>query len=102
MNVTQMIELLEDCDPEAEVWLAHQPSWPLQFTVRGVYDPAATPPECSEHGIAYVPAECGECDELTDTRHQVNGPVVYIVEGDHPNGSSPYAPKEAWEQVVTA
>jgi hypothetical protein len=33
LTVEALIEALEDCDPHAEVRLAHQPSWPLQFAV---------------------------------------------------------------------
>jgi hypothetical protein len=39
MNMQELIELLEDCDPEAEVRLAHQPGWPLAFELRGVAAP---------------------------------------------------------------
>jgi hypothetical protein len=31
-----LIALLEDCDPDAQVRLAHQPTWPLQFTLAGI------------------------------------------------------------------
>ena len=39
MKVQDLIELLEDCDPEAEVRLADQPSWPLAFELRRVAVP---------------------------------------------------------------
>jgi hypothetical protein len=95
MNVRELIEILEDADEDATVLLAHQPSWPLQFTVAGVYDPAETPAECDRHGIAYEPTECAQCDELTDDRNRQDGGVVYIVEGSHPD--HPYAPRQAWD-----
>lgn len=36
MTVSELIELLEDCDPDAEVLLMSQPSWPFEHTVAGV------------------------------------------------------------------
>lgn len=36
MKVSDLIELLSDCDPEAEVRLAHQPRYPLEFGVSEV------------------------------------------------------------------
>lgn len=36
MKVSEMIELLEDCDPEAEVFLMTQPTWPFECSVRGI------------------------------------------------------------------
>lgn len=52
MTVAQLMAILEDCDPEAEVRLAHQPAWPFEYSVSAV----------EEYG--------------TD-----DGPVVYIAEG---------------------
>ncbi len=36
MTVSELMELLEDCDPDAEVLLMSQPSWPFEHTVAGV------------------------------------------------------------------
>lgn len=36
MTVSELIDLLEDCDPDAEVLLMSQPSWPFEHTVAGV------------------------------------------------------------------
>ena len=38
MNVRELIELLDDYDPEAPVLIAHQPSWPLAEVVAGVVE----------------------------------------------------------------
>lgn len=52
MTVARLMEILETCDPEAEVRLAQQPSWPFEYSV-------------------------GDVEEIgTD-----EGPVVYIGEG---------------------
>jgi hypothetical protein len=36
MTVQQLIELLKREDQDAEVMLAQQPSWPFEYSVRGV------------------------------------------------------------------
>jgi hypothetical protein len=85
MTVQQLRDLLEDCDPEAEVLLAHQPSWPLQFTVRGVYAPEPFDPTDPINEGVEPPEDRGN--------------VVYIVEGSQP--FYPYAPREAWDAAVS-
>ena len=77
MNVRELIERLEDLDPEATVLLAHQPSWPLQFNLQGV---------ASSFDLACY----AEDEEYDDTES-----VVYLAEGDHPD--HPYAPSAVWE-----
>ena len=32
MNARDLIEMLEDLDPETEIRLAHQPSWPFEYS----------------------------------------------------------------------
>jgi hypothetical protein len=77
MTVEELIALLEDCDPEAEVRLAHQPSWPLAFELRGVA----------------VPDDAGyEGDEADAPKPG----VVWLVEGSHPD-DSPYALSYLWD-----
>ena len=36
MKVKELIEILEDMDPEATVLLASQPSWPFEYGLAGV------------------------------------------------------------------
>ena len=36
MKVSELIEILENEDPDATVLLAQQPSWPFEYDVRGV------------------------------------------------------------------
>ena len=36
MKVADLIEMLQDCDPEADVILGIQPSWPFEHRVQGV------------------------------------------------------------------
>jgi len=36
MKVGELIEMLQQYDPEAELYLAEQPSWPFEFSIAGV------------------------------------------------------------------
>jgi len=88
MTVRELIELLEEYDGDYEVLLAHQPSWPLQFTV--------------SHVISHEEILENNYDEDEDEESEPED-VVYIVEGGHPGGYgkngrpfSPYAPRGAW------
>ncbi|MGE0328391.1 MAG: hypothetical protein AB7K71_33385 [Polyangiaceae bacterium] len=36
MKVHQLIELLSDLDPEANVLLMHQPRWPFEYSISGI------------------------------------------------------------------
>lgn len=36
MNVAELIEILEDCDPETEIRLASQPKWPFEYSISNV------------------------------------------------------------------
>ena len=87
MKVNEMIERLQEVAEsgfgECEMRLAFQPNWPLQFTVAGI----ATPDDESR--------DLGEPDEEPDDA----ATVVYIVEGGHPYGDSPYAPAWAFAAV---
>ena len=77
MNVQELIMLLEDCDPEAEVRLAHQPGWPPGFELRGVAVP--------EEDVEPLP----DADDAGDDLPMPG--VVWLVERGHPD-DSPYAP----------
>lgn len=87
MNVRELIERLDEMDQDAEVWLATQPNWPLQFELAGATSAAeiAGEQQCDEHGD-YSCDDCAAGDN-----------VVYLVEGDHPD--QPYAPRGAWQAV---
>jgi hypothetical protein len=83
MNVSELIERLSECDPNAEVRLATQPNWPLASMLDGVADSADVTGEsmCEEH------SEYG-CSDCTPA-------VVWLTEGAQPD-DSPYAPRAAW------
>lgn len=75
MTVTELREMLEDLETDgrgdAQVLLATQPTYPLQATLRGVWDAA-------------------EDEDAGDDA------AVYLVEGNAP-ASSPYGPRDAWD-----
>jgi hypothetical protein len=96
VNVAELIALLEDVDPEAEVLLGHQPSWPLQFTVAGIAEwDGGTDGEDDE----YVPAAYEQ--ERREVGLDDSPPRIYIVEGSHPD-DTPYAPREIWDIARSA
>lgn len=68
MTVAELIDYLEDLDPDSEIRLAIQPSWPLQF------------------GIADV--------QVVDTPHGEQ--IAYITHQDSHPDDSPYAPAEIY------
>ena len=100
MTVQQLLDLLEDKDPDAEVRIMMQESWPFECAIDGVAvreDFAAT-------------AEC-ECDRASTTEpHQDDCPAggepeygegcaandVFIVEGRQER----YGDKAAWAAVA--
>ena len=79
MNVGELLEMLEGEEPDMEVRLAMQPSWPLRFQVDRVVNDA------------FIDRD--EDDEDGDEGPQ----FIWIVAGDHPYGESPYASKKLWE-----
>lgn len=67
MTVAELMEILESADPEAEVRLAMQPSYPLQHRVRGVVTRDDLESEAVE-------------EEDFDEMEKFDG-IVWIVEG---------------------
>lgn len=96
MKVRELIEELEAMEPEAEVRLAHQPSWPLAFTLAGVVDGSDLGGDDEDEEDGDVGPSFGY-----DTREdEATGPaVVWLVEGTHPWDESPYAPRAVWDHV---
>lgn len=79
MQITQLIERLEsiaEAYPDAEIRVAHQPSYPLAAELAGVTDPDDMDRDPTDPD-----------DEL----------IVWLVAGDHPITGSPYAPRDLWE-----
>ena len=76
MKVRQLIDLLGDYSPDAEVRIMHQPNYPLESTLGGVVGES----EIREHE--------NECGDLGDEPE-----VVYLLEGTQIG----YGRKAAWE-----
>ena len=103
MNVSELIELLEDMPEDAEVRIAHQPSWPFQLDIGEVIGcdlskPCADDRACTDCGDT----DCGDPDcnpEINDDDGESNV-VVYIVEaGQHRGESGPYLPGIVAEEL---
>jgi hypothetical protein len=80
MNVQDLIDILSECDPNADVRLGVQPSWPLRHEVTGI----VTPDDL----------DTGDEDEV-----QHEGFVWIVASDGHPYGENPYAPRGLWEHV---
>lgn len=104
MKLYELIERLqevlesftEEDQPEIDVLLATQPNWPLAFTVSGVHNPEEDPvgcPDCCSISKEFRIAMCQA--DWHDEKSEL--PTIWIVEGQHPYGRSPYAPRAAWE-----
>lgn len=76
MKVKELIERLQEYDPEAEVYLAEQPSWPFEYTIGGVVARHEVDDDIDEDGAH--PAR-----QASD---------VFIVEGSHIR----YADRDLW------
>ncbi|MBE7449217.1 MAG: hypothetical protein HS111_10060 [Kofleriaceae bacterium] len=61
MTVKELIELLQEQDENAEVRLAHQPTYPMEYSLKGI-------------------ASSLDLDECLEPADEVNA-VVYLVEG---------------------
>ena len=100
MRVYELLETLERMpDQNAEVLMACQPGYPLQFEIEGAIavqelvreeeDPYA---ELCEHGGRPC-EECYRAERLGEY-----GNVVWIVQGEHPR-STPYTTTEVWSSL---
>jgi hypothetical protein len=97
LTVVELITLLEDCDPDAQVRLAHQPAWPLQFTLAGI---ATTDDLRKAHANPTIPGTGPDTNDRTEDGTGRDGQaVVWLVPGDPPAGATPYAPEQLWEHA---
>ncbi len=81
MNVAELIEELEGMPPEAEVRIAHQPSWPFEYSLSSIVEVGGeTPPApdaqdyATEEDYEDALAEYEDDDAPEEL-------VVYIAEG---------------------
>lgn len=76
MKVAELIERLNECDPDAEIRLAYQPSYPLQAHLKGV----AVLESDDDEGFA------------------VSHDMVYLVAGSD-DYDHPYAPRDVFDNA---
>ena len=84
MTVQELIDRLQDFEPDTEVRLMTQQNWPFENKIHGL---------CDSHDLHAGPSECG-CGEYdcSDCNPDEAEHVVYIVEGEQLG----YGNKKAW------
>lgn len=96
MTVSELMNLLEDCDPDATVRIMMQESWPFENAIEGITTRAELGSEdCDcDHRIT-EPHEEG-CPAATDAEQEYEDGLaahdVFIVEGRQER----YGDKSAW------
>lgn len=83
MTVTELMEVLEDLNPEAEIRLMIQRHYPMQSGLYGI---------CTDEAMKHADGDEGEEDEQEDRNDSRTESVVYLVEGAH----IAYGNKKAW------
>ena len=87
MKVHELIEILEELDPEARVYVMSQQSWPFEVAIHGV----AVREDFTEADDEEPPAE--EHDRWGASEGTLPSSDVFIVEG----GQLRYGSKDAWD-----
>jgi len=88
MKVHELIEILQDMDPEADVYVMAQESWPFEHSIRGVCQRQDFTDADDE---AEPPPEDGDRWRASGSSLPAND--VFIVEG----GQVRYGAKAAWD-----
>lgn len=97
MTLDELIERLQDMRDRLshgniEILVVHQPGYPLQETIRGVWMPDDEPSTCcDECGYTLDNDRCPAC-ELSENRNDEHH-FVYIVADGHHHTASPYGPR---------
>jgi len=82
MKVSDLLRMLEGCDPDANVLIMSQPNWPFEYSVRGIATREDI--ESSDEGDE---GEGGACDAEGTSKND-----VFIVEGTQLR----YGNRDAW------
>jgi hypothetical protein len=71
MKVQELLDLLENCNPEAEVRFASQPNWPMEYSIKSnqIYD-------CEEE-TQFMTELDDDGDEIVKSVPK----VIYLIEG---------------------
>lgn len=87
MTVQDLLDLLDGVDPDTEVRLAHQPSWPFEYSIGTVELVGANDAEIEEAENALARARDLTPEERETARAELdrlsadNQQIVYIAEG---------------------
>ena len=94
MTVSELISILEDCDPEATVRVMMQESWPFECEVAGVaIREEFSGEDCDcDHRIGEPHEEGCPAEGDSDYEPGLEGRDVFIVEGRQER----YGDKSAW------
>ena len=87
MKVNELIEILQDMDPEAEVYVMAQRNWPFECSLTGV---------CQRSDFTEVEDDDGdepEGDRWSADASRLPGNDVFLVQGDQRR----YGDKAAWD-----
>jgi len=110
VTITDLIQLLEGHDPDAEVRLMSQSSWPLEYSVLGTWNTTPQPDACRYCGMPVshevhtdlptAPFDAHDFEPYNDFTPEGTQPddekeVVYIVEGTQLG----YGTRAAWEEA---
>lgn len=102
MKVQELIEMLSELNPEAEVRIAYQPSWPMWESVTGAQagteegQPINHEGICSQCNGALEDHDDDECDGRRMGAEIITpdeAPALYLVGG----GSNHYANRALWD-----
>ena len=95
MTVSELMELLEGCDPDAEVRIMSQEGWPFECRVAGVAVREAFGDEECECDHRFVDPHEEGCPALGEPEYPEATAAndVFIVEGSQER----YGSKRAWE-----
>ncbi len=104
MMLDELIERLQDMrdclsDGDIEVLVVHQPGYPLQEVINGVWMPEDDQSgNCSRCGRILDDGECPECGWTSDDRNDKER-FVYVVANGHHRRASPYGPRRAFDEA---
>lgn len=94
--IERLQELVDAGHGDTEVLVVHQPHYPLQETIGGVWMQEDGPNgRCGECGRSLSDGQCPECGWTPDDGADKEQ-FVYVVAGGHHHTASPYGPRRAF------
>lgn len=103
-TVGELIEALQDYDPEMRIMGMHQQNWPLVEYVGGLYQqqPEYECPDCGNDDCTVYATNgteemyCAECEDTKPIPTVEN--LLFVVLNGQPH-DNPYGTKEAWNEL---